>query len=56
VWRDKLAFTWNYRTFNFKPAILKAAADLLPKSKATNVKFLNLVRNISQPFPDFTQL
>ena len=30
VWRDKLSFTWDYRTFNFKPAIIKAATDLLP--------------------------
>ena len=29
VWRDKLSFTWDYRTFNFRPAILTAAADLL---------------------------
>ena len=27
VWRDKLAFTRNHRTFNFQPAILKAAKD-----------------------------
>ncbi|KAL4749215.1 hypothetical protein BDW72DRAFT_214185 [Aspergillus terricola var. indicus] len=30
VWRDRLSFTWDYRTFNFQPAILKAATDLFP--------------------------
>jgi hypothetical protein len=56
VWRDKLAFTWDYRTFNFKPAILKAATDLLPKTRAANFKFLNPAPNVSRPFPDFAQL
>lgn len=56
MWRDKLAFTWDYRTFNFSAAILKAASDLLPKNKATNFRFLNPKPVISRPYPDYSQL
>ncbi|GLA97328.1 hypothetical protein AtubIFM61612_007929 [Aspergillus tubingensis] len=56
VWRDKLSFTWDYRTFNFHPAIFKAATDLFPKTKATNFKFLTRAPTISRPYPDFAQL
>ncbi|KAL2410966.1 hypothetical protein ABEF95_003029 [Exophiala dermatitidis] len=56
VWRDKLAFTWDYRTFNFQPAILKAATDLFPNTKATNFKFLKPSPNVSRPYPDYAQL
>lgn len=31
VWRDRVALTWDYRTFNWRSAILKAATDLLPE-------------------------
>ncbi|PYH31301.1 flavin-containing monooxygenase [Aspergillus neoniger CBS 115656] len=54
--RDKLSFTWDYRTFNFHPAIFKAATDLFPKTKATNFKFLTPAPTISRPYPDFAQL
>ncbi|BCR96758.1 flavin-containing monooxygenase [Aspergillus luchuensis] len=56
VWRDKLSFTWDYRTFNFHPAIFKAATDLFPKTKATNFKFLTPAPAISRPYLDFAQL
>lgn len=56
VWRDKLSFTWDYRTFNFRPAILKAASDLFPTTKATNFQFLKPAPTISRPYPDFAQL
>ncbi|EOO02416.1 putative flavin-containing monooxygenase protein [Phaeoacremonium minimum UCRPA7] len=56
VWRDKLAFTWDYRTFNFQPAILKAASDLLPNTKASNFKFLKPAPKIDRPYPDYAQL
>ncbi|KAM0550293.1 hypothetical protein ACHAPJ_008963 [Fusarium lateritium] len=56
VWRDKLSFTWDYRTFNFKPAILKAATDLFPTTKATNFKFLTPAPKIDRPYPDYAQL
>ncbi|KFY76151.1 hypothetical protein V499_04081 [Pseudogymnoascus sp. VKM F-103] len=56
VWRDKLSFTWDFRTFNFKAAILKAATDLFPQTRATNFKFLSPGPAISRPYPDFAQL
>ncbi|KAK2604480.1 hypothetical protein N8I77_007407 [Diaporthe amygdali] len=56
VWRDKLSFTWDYRTFNFTPAILKAATDILPNTKATNFKFLTPAPKIDRPYPDYSQL
>ncbi|KAH8587808.1 hypothetical protein B0O99DRAFT_526247 [Bisporella sp. PMI_857] len=56
VWRDKLSYTWDYRTFNFHPAILKAASDLFPRTKAKNFKFLSPAPNVSRPYSDFSQL
>lgn len=56
VWRDKLSFTWDYRTFNFKNAILKAAKDLFPRTRATNFAFLEPAPKIARPYPDFAQL
>ena len=56
VWRDKLAFTWDYRTFNFRSAVLKAATDILPHTKASNFKFLTPSPNVARPYPDFSQL
>ncbi|CAH0022328.1 unnamed protein product [Clonostachys rhizophaga] len=55
VWRDKLSFTWDYRTFNFREAILKAATDLFT-TKATNFQLLKPEPNIARPYPDFAQL
>ncbi|OJJ56530.1 hypothetical protein ASPSYDRAFT_155937 [Aspergillus sydowii CBS 593.65] len=56
VWRDKLSFTWDFRTFNFRAAILKAATDLLPQTKARNFSFLKPAPSVSRPYPDFSQL
>lgn len=56
VWRDKLAFTWDYRTFNFRPAILKAATDLLPTTTCTDFKIIAPAPQIQRPYPDFTKL
>lgn len=56
MWRDKLSFTWDFRTFNFKKAILKAATNLLPQTKARNFEFLEPAPSVSHPYPDFSQL
>lgn len=56
VWRDKLSFTWDYRTFNFQSAIFKAAMDLLPDTKATNFRFLKPTPKVVRPYDDFAQL
>ncbi|KAL4886090.1 hypothetical protein BJY04DRAFT_229266 [Aspergillus karnatakaensis] len=56
VWRDKLSFTWDFRTFNFRDNILKAATDLLPQTKAWNYSFLDPAPCVSRPYPDFAKL
>jgi hypothetical protein len=56
VWRDKLSFTWDFRTFNFRNAILKAASDLLPQTRATNFRLLSPAPTIARPYPDYAQL
>ncbi|KAF2829605.1 FAD/NAD(P)-binding domain-containing protein [Ophiobolus disseminans] len=56
VWRDKLSFTWDYRTFNFRPAIVAAAKDVFPTTKVSSFGILTPAPKISRPFPDFEQL
>ncbi|KAL4861238.1 hypothetical protein BDV12DRAFT_208250 [Aspergillus spectabilis] len=56
VWRDKLSFTWDFRTFNFREGILKAATDLLPQTKARNFGFLAPAPVVSRPYPDYAHL
>ncbi|KAL2834081.1 hypothetical protein BJY01DRAFT_259666 [Aspergillus pseudoustus] len=56
VWRDKLSFTWDFRTFNFRDAILEAAMDLLPQTKARNFSFVEPAPVVLRPYPDFAQL
>ncbi|KAJ0417662.1 hypothetical protein BJY00DRAFT_325477 [Aspergillus carlsbadensis] len=56
VWRDKLSFTWDFRTFNFREAILKAASDLLPQTKARKFSFHAPAPVVCRPYPDFSHL
>ncbi|CAK7235711.1 hypothetical protein SBRCBS47491_009388 [Sporothrix bragantina] len=58
VWRDKIAFTWDYRTFNFQDAIRKAAGDLLERTqvKADSFTFLSPAPVFNRPYPDFAML
>ncbi|CAG5186715.1 uncharacterized protein ALTATR162_LOCUS11681 [Alternaria atra] len=56
VWRDKLSFTWDFRTFNWRPAILKAATDLFPHTRARNFHFLRPAPKIARPYPDIAHL
>ncbi|CAG9972548.1 unnamed protein product [Clonostachys byssicola] len=56
VWRDKLSYTWDFRTFNFQAAILKAASDLFPQTKARNFGFLAPAPKVDRPYPDYAQL
>ncbi|CAK9785095.1 FAD/NAD(P)-binding domain-containing protein [Cutaneotrichosporon oleaginosum] len=39
-WRDKVAFTWDYRTFHGTDVIRSAAADLLPLIPVSDLKLL----------------
>lgn len=56
VWRDKLSFTWDYRTFNFKENIRRAAQDLLPSTRCSNFRLLTPVPSIQRPYPDLAYL
>ena len=52
VWRDKLAFTWDYRTFNFRDAIKRAATDLFQATGAKVAGLLNPAPALQRPYPD----
>lgn len=56
VWRDKLAYTWDYRTFNFRENILKAATDLLPSTRASKFELFTPAAAIQRPYPDLEYL
>ena len=52
VWRDKVIFTWEYRTFNGLDQILSAAQDLLPNTNVTSVRIITPLPEIERPCPD----
>ncbi|KAM0746219.1 putative flavin-containing monooxygenase [Meredithblackwellia eburnea MCA 4105] len=54
VWRDRPAFTWDYRTFNFKERILTAATDLLPSTPIKDIKILSPGAKVERPYPDLS--
>ena len=54
VWRDRAAFTWDYRTFNFRKAIFKAASDLLPVTPVRKVTLIAPSPTIERPYPDLS--
>lgn len=56
VWRDKLVFTWDYRTFNLPPKIQKAAADLFPRTSTSNYRLLDPEPSIERPYKDIAWL
>lgn len=56
MWRDKLSFTWDHRTFNFRDAIHKAASDLLEQTGATNFTFLRPAPKVDRPYDGYSQL
>ncbi|KAJ9132188.1 Flavin-containing monooxygenase [Pleurostoma richardsiae] len=56
VWRDKLVFTWDYRTFNTPLKIQKAAADLFPRIPSSNYRFIDPKPSIERPYPDLAWL
>lgn len=52
MWRDKLVFTWDYRSFNFRENITRAARDILPSTRAKNLVLLTPIPEIARPYPD----
>ncbi|TXT04800.1 hypothetical protein VHUM_04068 [Vanrija humicola] len=56
AWRDRAAFTWDYRTFNFRPQILKAAADLLPATSVRSVTLTSPAPLVKRPYGDLSYI
>ncbi|WVW85907.1 hypothetical protein I302_107945 [Kwoniella bestiolae CBS 10118] len=54
VWRDRALFTWDYRTFNFREAINKAACDLFPQTPVSKVTLIEPQPKIERPYPDLS--
>lgn len=54
VWRDKVVFSWEYRTFNGKDNILTAATDLFPRTPCTNFRLLDPKPEIQTPYADLS--
>ncbi|KAM0750595.1 putative monooxygenase protein [Meredithblackwellia eburnea MCA 4105] len=54
VWRDRSAFTFDYRTFNWHAKILKAAEDLLPLNPVKNISLIAPSASIERPYPDLS--
>lgn len=50
VWRDKVVFTWDYRTFNGASVIRDVAGDLLASAPVSAVTLLAPVPDISRPY------
>ncbi|OWZ61949.1 hypothetical protein AYX14_06962 [Cryptococcus neoformans] len=56
AWRDKIVFTWEYRTFNGPESILKAASDLFPTTPVKNFRLLDPAPAVARPYPDLAFL
>jgi hypothetical protein len=54
IWRDRVVFTWDYRTFNFRDNILKAASALLPRTPVSGVTLIDPPPNIERPYNDLS--
>lgn len=54
VWRDRVAFTWDYRSFNWHENILKAAKDLLARTPVSNVRLIDPRPTIERPYADYS--
>ncbi|KAI5480143.1 flavin-containing monooxygenase [Pseudohyphozyma bogoriensis] len=56
VWRDRAAITWDYRSFNFHDAILKAASALLPSTPVSNITLIEPYATVERPYPDLSYI
>jgi hypothetical protein len=54
IWRDRVVFTWDYRTFNFRDNILKAASTLLPRTPVSGVTLIDPPPSIERPYNDLS--
>lgn len=53
LWRDILAFTWDFRTFHGKEAIDKFVQDRVSAKDMFNIKLSNEYLELQPLFPDF---
>lgn len=53
-WRDTLALTWDFRTFEGKELIGKALQDLLPRAALSNLQLKDETITLQKPYPDLT--
>src|ERR1700710_1541645 len=51
-WRDMLAFTWSFRTFNGINAIKQFLSDRLGSTKASGFKLRQDLLGLQKPYPD----
>jgi hypothetical protein len=56
VWRDKIVYSWEYRTFNGQTSIAQAAKDLFPRSPSKKFRLLEPTPSIQDPYPDLNYL
>ncbi|KAI1629437.1 putative monooxygenase protein [Exophiala viscosa] len=56
VWRDKVAFTWDYRSFNTPKKIEEAASDLFPRVPTRNYNIIDPAPSIQRPYSDIAWL
>ena len=56
VWRDKLVFSWDYRSFNTPKHIEKAASDLFPRTPTQDYQFIEPAPALQRPYADLAWL
>ncbi|RSH77074.1 uncharacterized protein EHS24_003701 [Apiotrichum porosum] len=56
VWRDKIVFAWEYRTFNGTAKIGEAAKDLLANTPVANLKLLSPTPKVDRPYDDLASI
>ncbi|KAJ5731797.1 Flavoprotein [Penicillium malachiteum] len=54
IWGDKLVFTWDYRSFNIRSKIEKAASDLFSQTSVQHEKLIDPSPSIQRPYTDIT--
>ncbi|KAJ7648037.1 hypothetical protein FB45DRAFT_895095, partial [Roridomyces roridus] len=51
-WRDMLALTWDFRTFNGLPAIRQFLTDRLASAKLSDIRVKEGLTGLQRPYPD----
>jgi hypothetical protein len=55
-WRDRVAFTWSFRTFNETDAIRQAAQDTVGSAEANSFKLIEPKPALQTPYPDLSYI